>query len=96
MVTCVLSGKRLVPAEVKVSSLSGKVVRSDLSVASDKRPARFGLPDEVVVCAVTAKRLLKDEADLSSLSGRWVDKYLSIRSAVSARVGLPDEEGGGS
>lgn len=88
---CEVSNQRILPSEGRLSAISGKFVRSDLLLESDKNPGRWAVPFETVVCAITGKRLLVDEARESAVSGRKADPDHMVTSQKSGHFALPGE-----
>jgi superfamily II DNA or RNA helicase len=90
-IVCAVTGDLIAPDESGTSAASGKVVRADLLIPSEKEPHRSGLESETVQCSATGKRLLTDEVATSAVSGKVFDRELAVPSAKSGRAGLIDE-----
>lgn len=87
LVTCEVSGRRLLRDEVGLSVISGRTVDDSLLVSSSKS-GRVALPEEMVVCEQSGERLCPDEVSRCMISGRMVDGRLLALSPVSQRRGL--------
>lgn len=85
------SGEWLLPAESGRSMVSGRIVRKDRMVASQRDPSRWGASDEAVACAESGKVLLQDEVERCSVTSRTVDRTLLVRSDIDGAWALPDQ-----
>lgn len=90
-VKCELTRDSVLPKEVAPSSASGKLIRRDRLIPSQKNPTRLAAELEMVRCVVTNKLLIPDETGVSDLSGRVVDIELLAPSSWSGKLGLQDE-----
>ncbi len=81
----------LLPSEAGRSMVSGRVVRRDRMVASQRDPSRWGAIDETATCAASGKVLLLDEVDRCAVTGRTVDRTLLVRSDVDGVWAMPDQ-----
>ena len=83
---CELSRRRLLRDELEPSSNSGRMVDSELLVASDVSGLR-ALPEEMFVCEATGRRLLPREVGVCAITSRRMDRRELKPSAVSGRDG---------
>jgi hypothetical protein len=90
MVKCAASGAYVLPEETGTSAVSGRRVRRDWLVTSEKSPHRVGAKGELRRCQKTGKWLLDDEL-MFSAGFKLVDKSLLVQSEVSEVLGLPEE-----
>jgi superfamily II DNA or RNA helicase len=87
LVTCEVTGQRLLRDEVAPSAVSGKMVNDSLLVPS-AASGRKAIAEEMVICEVTGKRLLPGETSICSITGKRVDLRELARSDVSGIPGL--------
>ena len=85
------SGEWLLRSEAGRSMVSGRIVRRDRMVASQRDPSRWGAHDEAVACAESGKVLLQDEVERCSVTGRTVDRTLLVRSDVDGAWALTSQ-----
>lgn len=88
---CEVSGEMVLPSELGRSDASGKMVRKDWLIPSEKNPERLASKGELVRCQATNKALLPDEVGTSEVSGLLVDKDLLVASALSQALALRSE-----
>ena len=84
---CEISRRRLLRDELESCVVSGRIVDSELLVASDASGLR-ALAEEMLACEATGRRLLPQETGICAISGRRVDRRELSTSAVSGREGL--------
>ncbi len=87
LLECEISRRRLLRDELEPSVVSGRMVDSELLVASEASGLR-ALAEEMIACEATGRRILPQEAGICAITGRRVDRRELSPSAVSGREGL--------
>lgn len=90
LVTCSISGLRVLEDEIVRSAVSGKPCLPELAARSD-RSGSAGLPEEMVVCSLSGRTLLPGETVRSDISSTVIEIGHEVRSAFSGRIGTPAE-----
>src|SRR5690606_33434813 len=90
-VECDYSGTWVLPAESVKSAVSGKLVRADWVVASEKDSSRRAARTETARCAVTDALLLTDEVGEWAVSRLVVDRTLLLASDLSGDLALASD-----
>ena len=91
LVTCCVTGQRLLRTVAWRSDVSGRWARPDQCSRSELPPGRIGLYEEFRVCSATGRRLLQDEGQYSELSGDWGGTDQLHVSPRTGRTGLLTE-----
>jgi superfamily II DNA or RNA helicase len=90
IVTCAVTGRKLLRDEVDVCLVTEKTVDTQLLNQSEES-GRLALKEQLVTCEETKKRVLPDELVISGVSGLSVLKSICHHSAISGKYGLDHE-----